>query len=59
MNPENPSVETLGTPSSRIWYQSFVDPQEQRPYMQRLQERLTAHANQASLGRVDTTQMAI
>jgi len=44
MNPENALVETSGTPSSRIWYQSFVDPQEHLPSIQRLQERLTAHA---------------
>jgi allantoin racemase len=30
---------------ARIWYQSFVDPQEQRPYMTRLQEHLTAYAS--------------
>jgi Asp/Glu/hydantoin racemase len=29
---------------ARIYYQSFVDPQEQRPYMLRLQETLTAYA---------------
>ena len=29
---------------ARIWYQSFVDPQEQRPYMLRLQECLRAYA---------------
>ena len=29
---------------ARICYQSFVDPQEQRPYMLRLQETLTAYA---------------
>jgi allantoin racemase len=29
---------------ARICYQSFVDPQEQRPYMHRLQEALTAYA---------------
>jgi allantoin racemase len=29
---------------ARIWYQSFVDPQEQQPYIRRLQERLTAYA---------------
>jgi allantoin racemase len=28
----------------RIWYQSFVDPQEQAPYMDRLRERLRRHA---------------
>jgi Asp/Glu/hydantoin racemase len=42
-----------GTPSAlqggpagpaRIWYQSFVDPHQQRPYMLRLQERLTEYA---------------
>jgi len=30
---------------ARIWYQSFVDPQEQRPYMVRLQERLATYAS--------------
>ena len=39
MNPEAPAVEVLHLRPSRIWYQSFVDPQEQRPYTQRLQER--------------------
>src|SRR5438105_4753589 len=29
---------------ARIWYQSFVDPQEQAPYMDRLQQHLTAYA---------------
>jgi Asp/Glu/hydantoin racemase len=29
---------------ARIWYQSFVDPQEQQPYMVRLQDHLTAYA---------------
>src|SRR5262245_15906871 len=28
----------------RVWYQSFVDPEEQRPYMARLQEALAAYA---------------
>jgi len=32
------------TRPARIWYQSFVDPQEQRPYMHRLQECLRAYA---------------
>ncbi len=32
------------TAPRRIWYQSFVDPQEQAPYMDRLRERLRAHA---------------
>src|SRR5262249_14697607 len=31
--------------SDRIWYQSFVDPQSQRPYMTRLQDRLTQIAS--------------
>jgi Asp/Glu/hydantoin racemase len=30
--------------AARIWYQSFVDPQDQRPYIDRLQEYLTAYA---------------
>ena len=30
---------------ARIWYQSFVDPQEQRPYVLRLQEHLAAYAS--------------
>ena len=29
---------------ARIWYQSFVDPQDQRPYIQRLQEHLARYA---------------
>jgi Asp/Glu/hydantoin racemase len=29
-----------GSRPARIWYQSFVDPHEQRPYILRLQERL-------------------
>ena len=45
MNPEAPAVEVLHLRPSRIWYQSFVDPQEQRPYTQRLQERLTTYAS--------------
>jgi Asp/Glu/hydantoin racemase len=32
------------TGPARIWYQSFVDPQEQRPYMLRLQEHLAEYA---------------
>jgi allantoin racemase len=35
--------DDLAAPA-RIWYQSFVDPQEQRPYMLRLQEQLAAYA---------------
>jgi Asp/Glu/hydantoin racemase len=33
-----------GNGPARIWYQSFVDPQEQRPYMLRLQEHLDRYA---------------
>jgi Asp/Glu/hydantoin racemase len=44
MKAESSAVKTGSNPSSRIWYQSFVDPQEQQPYVQRLQERLTAYA---------------
>lgn len=32
------------TPAARIWYQSFVDPVEQAPYVGRLQQRLDALA---------------
>lgn len=31
-------------PAARIWYQSFVDPVEQGPYLRRLQQRLDALA---------------
>lgn len=31
--------------SSRIWYQSFVDPKEQHPYTKRLQNYLNSHAD--------------
>lgn len=30
--------------SARIWYQSFLDPVEQRPYVSRLKQHLTAYA---------------
>ena len=30
---------------ARIWYQSFVDPAEQRPYIERLQEYVTGYAD--------------
>jgi Asp/Glu/hydantoin racemase len=29
---------------ARIWYQSFVDPEQQRPYITRLEEQLSAYA---------------
>src|SRR5437868_6275016 len=32
------------TKPTRIWYQSFVDPEEQAPYLDRLRERLRRHA---------------
>ena len=44
MKPESSAIETKPAPSARIWYQSFVDPQEQRPYIERLQERLMVYA---------------
>ena len=44
MNPEAPAAEIVHLRPARIWYQSFVDPQGPRPYIQRLQERLTAYA---------------
>jgi allantoin racemase len=34
-----------GAVVTRIWYQSFLDPGEQQPYMSRLQEQLTAYAS--------------
>ena len=30
---------------TRVWYQSFVDPEEQRPYIQRLNEHLASLAD--------------
>lgn len=41
-----PHPDVNGGPArvARVWYQSFVDPQEQRPYMRRLQEALAAYA---------------
>jgi hypothetical protein len=42
------NVQASGSKSdepARIYYQSFVDPQEQRPYMLQLQETLTAYAS--------------
>lgn len=41
-NPPAPRSESSGP--ARVWYQSFVDPHEQRPYMLRLQEHLAAYA---------------
>src|SRR3954463_2421546 len=42
---EHTSAAMATAPSpARIWYQSFVDPHEQAPYMQRLQKQLTAYA---------------
>jgi Asp/Glu/hydantoin racemase len=45
MSPDSPTAENVLTHRSRIWYQSFVDPQEQRPHMERLQAHLTAYAD--------------
>src|SRR5215467_12231355 len=39
-----PLLNTNADQPARICYQSFVDPQEQRPYMLRLQEALNAYA---------------
>lgn len=36
--------ESIGSPR-RIWYQSFTDPEEQRPYVERLQTHLTKIAD--------------
>ena len=45
MNHDDPALKPSSARPARIWYQSFVDPQEQRPYMVRLQEHLTAYAD--------------
>lgn len=44
MSADGPILDSGFAKPARIWYQSFVDPEEQRPYMLRLQERLTAYA---------------
>jgi allantoin racemase len=40
----NADPKSAAVKPARIWYQSFVDPIEQRPYILQLQERLTAFA---------------
>ena len=45
MSRDNSTVGHSSTGTSRIWYQSFVDPQEQQPYMERLQAHLNAYAD--------------
>jgi len=45
MSQDGPAIRNALTNPARIWYQSFVDPQEQRPYMERLRAHLTAHAD--------------
>jgi allantoin racemase len=40
----SPSTPAPALNPARVWYQSFVDPHEQAPYMQRLQEQLAAYA---------------
>ena len=45
MSQDSPTAENVPTSYSRIWYQSFVDPQDQQPYMERLQARLSAYAD--------------
>ena len=42
MSANSPALNNDSAGPARIWYQSFVDPQEQRPYMLRLQENLAA-----------------
>jgi allantoin racemase len=43
---ESRSVQSGVTPTpARIWYQSFVDPAEQRPYITRLDEYLKSYAD--------------
>jgi allantoin racemase len=44
MNSNQPAPRFDPTRTARIWYQSFVDPEEQRPYMLGLQELLTTYA---------------
>ncbi len=34
----------MSTDKARVWYQSFVDPEEQRPYIERLQSHLDSVA---------------
>ncbi|OAI50733.1 hypothetical protein AYO44_05545, partial [Planctomycetaceae bacterium SCGC AG-212-F19] len=44
MSADHPVHSSDSAKPARIWYQSFVDPHEQRPYMVRLQEHLDAYA---------------
>ncbi len=44
MTATDSAPETNTNQPARIWYQSFVDPQEQQPYMDRLQETLNTYA---------------
>jgi Asp/Glu/hydantoin racemase len=44
MNSNALTAESKPSRPTRIWYQSFVDPQEQKAYMVRLQEQLTSYA---------------
>src|SRR6266446_6866862 len=43
MNADRPHDDPTGP--ARIWYQSFVDPREQRPYIVRLQDSLATYAS--------------
>jgi Asp/Glu/hydantoin racemase len=45
MSAARPASHDRPTGPARIWYQSFVDPAEQRPYMVRLQDALATHAS--------------
>jgi Asp/Glu/hydantoin racemase len=45
MSQDGQTLKNVTTGSSRIWYQSFVDPQEQHSYIELLQTHLTAYAD--------------
>jgi hypothetical protein len=40
VDPVNAARGEGGAQGARIWYQSFVDPVAQEPYVRRLQQRL-------------------
>ena len=42
--PGESTMRAIASEPVRIWYQSFVDPREQRPYMTRLQDQLMHYA---------------
>jgi allantoin racemase len=45
MSEDSAAIKKTAVTPARIWYQSFVDPREQHPYLWRLQERLTEYAD--------------